>query len=318
MESGHAGTRNCICLLILLVIASSSIFVIDFVKCEEEKTAKNTYLESIKLLLQKICEQIDKKNWEEYESLIECYNSSIYLNEYLWLISSFTFAQEKLNNELTSIMVLPNSLEIKDCIKVNEKQCITKAIIKKENGKIFIEYSDLDEIVTPILNECNVKNPHVRSSLNTLWLGSNNKLAETARYQSLLVGKGYAELFEFGDLFGDLSALICSDVKKYIYSDVYRSKIKSSISNIINSDKNGSNIQDPIYVRIPIKYDFETQLDEGICQRIKNSIPKLDECNKLELHIEGSDKRVVLNNVNNILTECEPNESKRIITWKIH
>ncbi|KAH7647160.1 hypothetical protein FG379_002851 [Cryptosporidium bovis] len=309
--------KNFFNLLILLVLILNIILIHDFVRCTEEKTESDTFLEDIKVLLQSICEKISKSNWEKHKSLKECYSSSIYINEYLWLISSFIVAQE-LNKEFNSIMVLPNHANINECTKLNEKQCITKVNIKKENNKISIDYNNINEIISPIINECKVTNPHIRSSLNILWLESNSKLSEISKYQSLLVGKGYTELMEFEDLFDDLSTLICSDIKKYIYSDKYRSEIRNTILNIINNGQNNDHIQDPIYVRIPMKYDFGTEIDESLCREIKDKIPILDKYSRVELFIEKNDKYVILNNIDNIKIECEPNENKRVVTWRIY
>ncbi|OII74560.1 uncharacterized protein cubi_00113 [Cryptosporidium ubiquitum] len=247
------------------------------------------------------------------EDLVSCYESSIYFCEYLWVVAYIINEKKSFKTQ----MVLPKGIiDNKYCVEINSQQCITMANFLINENSISVEYGLINTMVSPVIEQCNLKNNNLLFSLNTLWMGNLNRISDLN--QGVMLGRGYQELVQFSDPFLDLSSIICHDVKMFLFTEKYRMKLIIIIRDLIKYNKNLSLIiQDAIYVRIPLKYDQELDLSWLYCQNLPNYLSKLDGLvDQIKLDLRG--KSVIIKK--DIIKKCvleNNNGEAKIITWKI-
>ncbi|KAH8584923.1 uncharacterized protein ELE39_000874 [Cryptosporidium sp. chipmunk genotype I] len=253
--------------------------------------------------------QINKKP----KDLVSCYESSIYFCEYLWVIAHII----EENKAFKTQMVLPKGIvSNKNCMEINSHQCITIANFLINENSISVEYNIISSVVSPVIEECNLKDTNLLFSLNTLWMGNSNRISDFT--QGVIMGRGYQELMQFIDPFLDLSSIICQDVKMYLFTEKYRMKLIRIIKGLLQYKNNLSlTFPDPVYVRLPLKYDKELDLNWLYCQDLPTYLSKLDGLlDQIKLDLRG--KSLIIKK--GIITKCaleNNNKIMKIITWKI-
>lgn len=247
-------------------------------------------------------------------SLKDCYESSLLFGEYLWVIA---YIIEE-NKGFETQMVLPNGIiDNEKCMEINPQQCITMATFLINENYISVEYNLIDNITSPVISQCKLERSNLLPSLNILWMGNSNKISDLR--QGVILGRGYQELTQFNDPFLDLSSIICHDVKMYLFAERYRKKLIAIIKGLIQDDTAATSmpIRNPVYVRIPLKYDQELDLSWLYCQDLPLYLRKLDGVHdQIKLDLRG--KNIVINK-KGIVTNCilEDNMRTKIIMWKI-
>ncbi|KAK9174309.1 hypothetical protein CmeUKMEL1_00295 [Cryptosporidium meleagridis] len=272
---------------------------------ENEKLVKIS-----KQFLVEICKNL--RISENPEDLVNCYKSSIYFRDYLWVIAYILEEKKSFKTQ----MILPKGvIDDKNCVEINLQQCITIVNFLINKSSISVEYNAINSMVSPPIEECNFENTNLLLSLNALWMDNSSKISDLT--QGVIMGRGYQELIQFTSPFLDLSTRICQDVKMYLFTEKYKMKLKATIKNLIQYKNLSLTIPDPVYVRLPLKYDEELDLNWLYCQDLPKYLNKLDEkSNQIKLDLRG--KSLIINK--DIITKCtvkNNNKVMKIITWKI-
>ncbi|CUV04059.1 unnamed protein product [Cryptosporidium hominis] len=293
------------------IIFLAFLVVIFFFIVKTSKGEENEKLIKIsRRFLVEICKsfQISKNP----EDLVNCYESSIYFCEYLWVIAYIIEEKKSFKTQ----MILPKGvIDNKNCMEINFQQCITIANFLINESSISVEYNAINSMVSPVIEECNFENTNLLLSLNALWLRNSNKISDLT--QGVIIGRGYQELVQFTNPFLDLSTIICQDVKMYLFTEKYKMKLKAVMKDLIQYKNLPLTIPDPVYVRLPLKYDEELDLNWLYCQDLPKYLNKLDEISdQIKLDLRG--KSLIINK--DIITKCtlkNNNKVMKIITWKI-
>ncbi|KAJ1614568.1 putative signal peptide-containing secreted protein [Cryptosporidium canis] len=261
--------------------------------------------------LVQICKGL--QDLESYESLGKCYHSSLAFSEFLWAIS-YIIKEKK---DFETPMVLPKGIiDNGNCIEINSRQCITLANFSMNDNSIYVQYNKIDNIISPVINLCNLEKNDLSSSLNILWMGNSKKISDLA--QGAIIGRGYEEIIQFDDPFHDLSSLICQDVKMYLFTERYRKELIDVIISLLQEDMTPLpiSIRNPIYLRIPFKYDQELDLSWFHCQDLQHNLRKLDGLyDQIKLDMHG--KTIIVNKAT--IGDCEPGNIVEMIAiaWRV-
>ncbi|KAJ1610620.1 putative signal peptide-containing secreted protein [Cryptosporidium canis] len=261
--------------------------------------------------LVQICKGL--QNLESYESLGRCYHSSLAFSEFLWVISYII----KEKRDFETPMVLPKGIiDNGNCIEINSRQCITLANFSMNENFISVQYNKIDNIISPVINLCNFEKSDLTSSINILWMGNSKKISDLT--QGAIIGRGYEEIMQFDDPFHDLSSLICQDVKMYLFTERYRKELIDLIIRLLQEDKTllPTSIRNPIYLRIPFKYNPELDLSWFHCQNLQHNLRKLDgQHDQIKLDMHG--KTIIVNKAT--IRDCELGNIVEMmaISWRV-
>ncbi|KAF7457660.1 putative secreted protein, signal peptide [Cryptosporidium felis] len=257
--------------------------------------------------LRGICEKMGLRN---SENLSVCYNSNIYFGDYLW-VTAYLLEEWK---DYQVQMILPREFGVgtRNCREINSEQCITSANFGVQGTSISVKYTEPESMIVPINSQCRLRSLNDDSNLNILWMEEEEKVSLLT--QSVILGKGYQELFQFENPLEDISNIICYNVKAYLMTENYRNKLRAVISRLIGSF---TQIRDAIYVRVPMENDWKVDVSGIPCQEISESLAAIDRVGQIRIDLGRKSLVVQKDSVKDLCHPENENGKINILSWRV-